>query len=318
MPSTELVFVALGSNLGDRRAHLEAARRKLANLPNTSVLAESAIEKTKPLGPIPQGKYLNQMLLLRTELPPNEVLEAGLEAEMEAGRVRAERWGPRTLDVDLVRFGDRVIREPHLTVPHPELPNRPFWLRELAELLLSVNGHGLPEWARVGASRRNHICRVAALVEAWGMAMSREPDERARWVRAAFLHDALRDAPEDELARLADRKWDVPGLYHGPAAARLAEEHGETDTGVLDAVRYHSVGYARWDDVGRMLYLADYLEPGRSFKRKKRAALAARVPRKPRGVLERVARKRMTKSQENQGRVIPEEVEFWNHLVGSS
>ena len=318
MPSTELVFVALGSNLGDRRAHLKAARRKIADLPNTSVLAESAIDETKPLGPISQDKYLNQMVLLRTELPPHEVLEAGLEAEEEAGRVRAKRWGPRTLDVDLVRFGDRVISQPHLTVPHPELPNRPFWLRELAELLSSVSGHGLPEWARVGKSRRNHIRRVAALVEAWGMAMSREPDERARWVRAAFLHDALRDAPEDELALLADLKWDVPELYHGPAAARLAEEHGETDTGVLDAVRYHSVGYARWDDVGRMLYLADYLEPGRSFNRKKRAALAAQVPRKLLAVLERVARKRRTQSQENQCRVIPEEVKFWDHLVGSS
>ncbi len=314
----ELAFVALGSNLGDRAAHLKRARRKLAGLPDTSLVAESTIEKTEPLGPIPQRKYLNQMVLLTTELSPRDLLDAGLEAEREAGRIRDERWGPRTLDVDLVRFGDHDIQEPQLTVPHPELANRPFWLRELMELLLSVNGHGLPEWAQVGAARRAHIRRVAALVETWAIAMGRDPVERARWVRAAFLHDALRSAPQEELAKLADGKWDIPGLYHGPAAARVAEEHGETDPGVLDALRYHSVGYVGWDDVGRMLYMADYLEPGRSFQRKKRAALAARVPRKPKAVLKRIARKRRAKSLKTKWRIVPEESEFWNHLVGSS
>jgi 2-amino-4-hydroxy-6-hydroxymethyldihydropteridine diphosphokinase len=314
----ELAFVALGSNLGGRAAHLKRARRKLAGLPDTSLVAESTIEKTKPLGPIPQRKYLNQMVLLKTELSPRDLLDAGLEAEREAGRIRDERWGPRTLDVDLVRFGDHEIQEPQLTVPHPELANRPFWLRELMELLLSVNGHGLPEWAQVGAARRAHIRRVAALVETWAIAMGRDPVERARWVRAAFLHDALRSAPQEELAKLADGKWDIPGLYHGPAAARVAEEHGETDPGVLDALRYHSVGYVGWDDVGRMLYMADYLEPGRSFQQKKRAALAARVPRKPKAVLKHIVRKRRAKSLKTKWRIVPEESEFWNHLVGSS
>jgi 2-amino-4-hydroxy-6-hydroxymethyldihydropteridine diphosphokinase len=316
MPLAELAFVALGSNMGNRAAHLKAARRKLAALPDTSLVAESAIEKTKPLGRIPQRKYLNQMVLLRTSLTPRDVLAAGLEAEREAGRVRDERWGPRTLDVDLVRFGDHRIDEPQLTVPHPELPNRPFWLREHGELLLAVNGNGVPEWAQIGDARREHIRRVAALVETWAVAMGRDPGERARWVRAAFLHDALRGAPGKELARLADKKWDIPGLYHGPAAARMAEERGETDVGVLNAVRYHSVGYVGWDDVGRMLYMADYLEPGRSFKRNKRARLAARVPRKPKAVLKRIVRQRQRKSLETKWRIVPEESEFWNRLVG--
>jgi HD superfamily phosphohydrolase YqeK len=97
----------------------------------------------------------------------------------------------------------------------------------------------------------------------------------------------------------------------------VAQEHGETDEGVLHAVRYHSIGYAGWDDVGRMLYLADYLEPGRSFKHKQRAVLAARVPQKPHAVLRRIVRRRIAKAIKTQCPILPEEAEFWNHLIGS-
>jgi 2-amino-4-hydroxy-6-hydroxymethyldihydropteridine diphosphokinase len=318
MPPAELAFVALGSNLGNRQVHLSNARQRLAQLPDTTTVAESTVEETSPLGPVSQGKYLNQMVLLRTSLAAQDIFEAGIAAEQEAGRTRTERWGPRTLDVDLVRFGDQQIDEPHLTVPHPELVNRPFWLREMAELLYAINGHGLPPWAVVGEGRREHIRRVAALVETWGMAMGRTSEERARWIRAAFLHDALRNAPEAELEQLAGGQWGIPSLYHGPAAAKMAEEHGETDRGVLDAVRYHSVGYAGWDDAGKMLYLADYLEPGRSFKRNERAELAARVPRKPHSVLRRLVRKRIAKSLKSKCPILPEEADFWNSLVVSS
>ena len=130
----EWAFVALGSNIGDRNASLELARERLAALPGTTVVAASAIEETDPLGPVPQGAYLNQMVLLGTELAPRELLDACLRIESEAGRERRVRWGPRVLDLDIVRYGDREVREPGLTIPHPELPNRPFWLRELAEL----------------------------------------------------------------------------------------------------------------------------------------------------------------------------------------
>ena len=130
----ERVFVALGSNVGDRAAHLAFARDRLATLPDTQVAAVSQVEETAPLGPIPQGPYLNQMALLETALGPRDVLLGLLEIERERGRDRSERWGPRTLDLDIVRYGDWVVSEPGLTVPHPELPNRDFWLRELAEL----------------------------------------------------------------------------------------------------------------------------------------------------------------------------------------
>jgi len=130
----ERVAIALGSNLGDRAAHLASARAALGRLPGTRVVAVTAVEETAPLGAVPQGAFLNQMILVETTLTPRALLDALLGIERAAGRVRAERWGPRTLDCDLVRFGARTVREPGLTVPHPELPNRPFWQRELAEL----------------------------------------------------------------------------------------------------------------------------------------------------------------------------------------
>jgi len=129
------VFVALGSNLGDRAHNLAEARRQIRVLPGTTVVAESAVEDTAPVGPVAQGRYLNQMVLVHTDLTPRELLDALLGIERALGRKRRERWGPRTIDLDIVRFGDRVVSEPGLTLPHPELPNRDFWQRELAELV---------------------------------------------------------------------------------------------------------------------------------------------------------------------------------------
>ncbi len=130
----ERVYVALGSNMGDRAAHLAHARARLAGLPATRLVRVSRVEETAPLGAVPQGPYLNQMVLLETALEPRELLEQLHAIEAERGRVRRERWGPRTLDLDIVRYGDRAVREPELTIPHPELPQRDFWQSELAEL----------------------------------------------------------------------------------------------------------------------------------------------------------------------------------------
>ncbi len=109
--------MALGSNLGDRAAHLAHARARLGALPGTRLVAASAVEETAALGPVTQGPFLNQMVLLERRT-----------------RRAGERWGPRTLDLDIVRFGARSVREPGLRIPHPELPNREFWRREIAEL----------------------------------------------------------------------------------------------------------------------------------------------------------------------------------------
>ena len=126
--------MALGSNLGDRAAHLAHARARLGALPGTRLVAASRVEETAPLGPVAQPPYLNQMVLLETRLEPAELLAHCWTIESERGRERRERWGPRTLDLDIVRYGTRTVQTPDLTIPHPELANRDFWQREIAEL----------------------------------------------------------------------------------------------------------------------------------------------------------------------------------------
>jgi len=134
MTMAERVFLALGSNLGDHHLHLAHGRKRLASLQNTRILAASSIEETDPIGPGEQGQYLNQMVLLETDLSPRALLRHCREIEAETGRVRGVRWGARTLDLDIVRFGDQVESNPDLTLPHPEIPNRSFWQREIEEL----------------------------------------------------------------------------------------------------------------------------------------------------------------------------------------
>jgi len=130
----ERAYIALGSNVGDRGAHLAHARARLAALPQTRLIGVSSVEETAPLGPVAQPPYFNQMVLLETTLTPAELLAHCRAIEAERGRERRERWGPRTLDLDIVRYGARIVREPDLMIPHPELANRDFWRREIAEL----------------------------------------------------------------------------------------------------------------------------------------------------------------------------------------
>ena len=131
---TEVAYIALGSNLGDRAAALSQARAAIGRLWGTRIIRESRIEETEPLGPVPQGTYLNQMVAVETELTPRALLTALQRIEREAGRVRAVRWGPRTLDLDIVMIEGQHLRDDELTIPHPELPNRDFWQRELDEV----------------------------------------------------------------------------------------------------------------------------------------------------------------------------------------
>ena len=131
---SDLVYVALGSNIGDRAATLARARDAIASLKTTRLVAESAVEETAPLGAVPQGPYLNQMVAVETELTPRALFAALQRIERAAGRVRTVRWGPRTLDLDIVMIDGREFADGVLTVPHPELANRDFWQRELEEL----------------------------------------------------------------------------------------------------------------------------------------------------------------------------------------
>ena len=130
----DVAFVALGSNVGDRHDHLATARAALAALPGTRLLAATEPEETAPVGPVAQGAFLNPMAALETTLAPLDLLDRLLDIERASGRERTVRWGPRTLDLDIVLFAQQTVAHPRLTVPHPELENRDWWLRELGEL----------------------------------------------------------------------------------------------------------------------------------------------------------------------------------------
>jgi 2-amino-4-hydroxy-6-hydroxymethyldihydropteridine diphosphokinase len=130
----DVAYLALGSNVGQREVFLAQARNEIARLKGTRVVGETEVEETAPLGPVPQGPYLNQMIAIETDLSPRELLGEIQRIEAQAGRVRRVRWGPRTLDIDIVLFERQSVSEQDLVVPHPELPNRSFWLTELASL----------------------------------------------------------------------------------------------------------------------------------------------------------------------------------------
>ncbi len=122
-------YVGLGANLGDREATIRAA---LAELPG--LVAVSELRETDPVGVVDQPAFLNGAAALETELSARELLDALLAIERELGRERRERWGPRTIDLDLLLYGDERIDEPGLTVPHPRLHERRFALEPLADL----------------------------------------------------------------------------------------------------------------------------------------------------------------------------------------
>ena len=122
-------YVGVGANLGDREATIRAA---LAALPD--VVAVSELRETAPVGVVDQPPFLNGAAALETELSPRELLDALLEVERGLGRERRERWGPRTIDLDLLLHGDDVVDEPGLTVPHPLLHERRFALEPLLDL----------------------------------------------------------------------------------------------------------------------------------------------------------------------------------------
>ncbi|WP_208949983.1 2-amino-4-hydroxy-6-hydroxymethyldihydropteridine diphosphokinase [Rahnella sp. ChDrAdgB13] len=129
------VYLALGSNLSRPLDQVNCALEALAHLPRTRFVAVSPFYRSKPLGPQDQPDYLNAVVSLDTLLPPEELLDCTQAIEQNQGRVRkAERWGPRTLDLDMLCYGDRVIDTERLTVPHYHMKNREFMLYPLADL----------------------------------------------------------------------------------------------------------------------------------------------------------------------------------------
>ena len=130
-----LVYIALGSNLASPLEQVQAAIRALGDIPHSRVVNVSSFYRTPPLGPQDQPDYLNAAVALETTLAPDALLDHTQRIELQQGRVRkAERWGPRTLDLDIMLFGDEVIHTDRLTVPHYDMKNRGFMLWPLFEV----------------------------------------------------------------------------------------------------------------------------------------------------------------------------------------
>lgn len=130
-----LVYIAIGSNLASPLEQVNAAIRALADIPDSRVVSVSSLYRTPPLGPQDQPDYLNAAVALETSLAPEALLDHTQCIELQQGRVRkAERWGPRTLDLDIMLFGDAIINSERLTVPHYDMKNRGFMLWPLFEI----------------------------------------------------------------------------------------------------------------------------------------------------------------------------------------
>ena len=173
----------------------------------------------------------------------------------------------------------------------------------------------LPSWAQVTEKRKGHIARVDVAARRLGRRARRSSsDERRAWIDAGPASRRAQGRAGRRAARARRRRVAYePQMLHGPAAAALLEREGETRRGVLDAVRYHTIGYLDWDRTGRALYMADFLEPGRSFSKRDRAFLAAQVPQRfrrrlPAGACARSSSGRCTRAI----RSFPETVALWN------
>lgn len=144
-----LAYIALGANLGDPAATVNAAFAALDRLPHSRLLAKSALYRTAPVGIADQPEFVNAAARLETTLAPEALLDALLDIEQAFGRVRAERNGPRTLDLDILLYDELCLATPRLTLPHPRLHLRAFVLQPLAELApdLALPGRGrLAAW----------------------------------------------------------------------------------------------------------------------------------------------------------------------------
>jgi HD superfamily phosphohydrolase YqeK len=189
------------------------------------------------------------------------------------------------------------------------------------DALLDAAADGrLPHWAQLTRRRLAHVERVATLLDEWAVALELADDERRRWRAAGWLHDALREAPPDELRpfvpptlRYLSRK-----LLHGPAAAERLRQDGVADEPLLRAITFHTIGHPEFDELGRALFIADFIEPGRRHEPARLAALRARMPAAREQVLRDVLHARMERLLKEGRPIRSETAAFWNALNGSS
>lgn len=175
----------------------------------------------------------------------------------------------------------------------------------------------LPAWAVAGPERRAHMARVAELLDEWAERLGLDGADRLRWRAAGWLHDALRDErPEALRPWVPERFRALPGkLLHGPAAAERLRAEGVADEELLEAVALHTIGSASFGRLGRALYSADFLEPGRDFLPEWRAELRARMPVELDDVLREIVAQRIGNLLERTLPVRPESIGLWNALA---
>ena len=156
-----VAVLGLGANIGDRRQNLAAALRRVDAHPGIAVEAVSALYETPPWGKTDQPAFLNAAARIETSLSPRALLDAILEVERSLGRERGERWGPRTLDIDILIFGTAALNEPGLEIPHPRLAERAFALAPLLDVLPEAEIAGRPAEAWLKEADRSGMVRVA-------------------------------------------------------------------------------------------------------------------------------------------------------------
>lgn len=184
-------------------------------------------------------------------------------------------------------------------------------------LLEGASRGELPAWSRASEGRRDHMARVAALLEGWGRERGEGESEVVRWKAAGHLHDALRDADPEELRPLVDEPFrDLPGkALHGPAVAARLRAEGVGDEEFLHALAYHTLGSADFGRLGMALYAADFLEPGRRLREEWRKTLRHRVASDLEGVVREILSARIGHLLDENRPLRKETVAFWNAMA---
>lgn len=188
---------------------------------------------------------------------------------------------------------------------------------DLHPLVIRAGRGDLPPWSRASAERRDHLERVAELMAAWAAGRGEREADALRWSAAGFLHDVLRDAPPEELRDdVGPDDRDLPGpILHGPATAARLRREGVEDAELLEAVAHHTLGHPDFGDLGRALFCADFLDPGRDFRPRRRGALRDRMPAELTAVTREVLAERIRYLLDRERPVFPVTIRFWNRLV---